>query len=126
MCVCHHKPNLVSVYVMEAILKVLTVGLPGDVCVFVYARSRVVWVCVCACFCHFPSPVDSHLCVCMHMYVNITERLRLHKAVTLLVIMKYFVLKTVSYSNTTTPYNLINKQSANSSTERKSQTVHTR
>ena len=41
MRVCHHQPNLLSVYVMEAILEVLTRGAPQDVCVFVHARSRV-------------------------------------------------------------------------------------
>ena len=48
----------------------------------------------------------------MYKYVNTTERLRLHKALILLLIMKHFVLKIVSYSHTTTPRNIINKQSA--------------
>ena len=43
-------------------------------------------------------------CVCM--YVNTAERLRLHKAVILLFIMKYLVLTIVSYSHTTTPCTL--------------------
>ena len=70
--------------------------------VFVHARSRVgMRVCMCL------SPLL--VWVCMYMYVNAVERLRLHKAVILLLIMKYFVLKIVSYSHKTTPCNLINK-----------------
>ena len=66
MCVCHHQPNLVSVYVMEAILEVLTVGGPRDVCVYVHARSRAgVGVCL-----DLPSPVDSYLCACLYVYVS--------------------------------------------------------
>ena len=66
MCVCHHQPNIVSVYVMEVILKVLTVGAPRDACVFLHVRSRVgVGVCIG----HLPSPVDSYLCVCLYAYV---------------------------------------------------------
>ena len=38
--------------------------------------------------------------------------------------MEYFVLKIVSYSHATTQWKFINKQSANSSTERKLPTVH--
>ena len=65
VCACHHQPNLLSVYVMDAILEMLTKGAPQDVCVFVHARSRVgvgVYVCVCQ-----PFPVFTrHLleCVC--------------------------------------------------------------
>ena len=61
MCVCHHQPNLVSVYVMEAILDVLTVGASRDTSVFMYARSRLgMSVCLCVCVCHFLSPVDTY------------------------------------------------------------------
>ena len=44
---------------------------------------------------------------CISSYTNTAERLRLHKAVILLLIMKYFVLKIVSYSHTTKPGNLL-------------------
>ena len=83
-----------------------------------------VWVFVC----YFSSPIDSYLCVCicMYMYVNTTERLRFHKAVILLLIMKYFVLKTIFYSHTTTPCNLIKSSPPNGPTQRKSPTGHTR
>ena len=46
-----------------------------------------------------------YLCICS--YTNTAEGLRLHKAVTLLLIMKYFVLKMISYSHTTAPCNLL-------------------
>ena len=93
------------VYVMKAFLKLLKRGAPQRVCVFVHARSSVVWLCVC----HLHSPVNS-TCVCMYVYyVNTVERLRLQKTVILLIIMKYFILKIVAYFHTTTPCNLINK-----------------
>ena len=100
---------------------------PRDVCVFVNARSKV-GMGVCVCVCHSSSPVYSYLCVfvCKYMHVNAAKRLQLHTAVILVLIVKYSVLKIVSYSHATTPCNLINKQSANSSTERKLPTVHTR
>ena len=42
----------------------------------------------------------------MYRIVNTAERLQLHKVRILLSIMEYFVLKTDSYSHTTTPFNL--------------------
>ena len=46
------------------------------------------------------------VCVCMYMYDNTAERLRLNKAVSLLLFMKYFILIIFSYSHTTTPCNI--------------------
>ena len=95
---------------------------PRDVRIFVHVRSRVgLGVCIC----HLNSPVDSYLCVYVCRHVNTTKRLQLHRAFILLLIIQQFVLKMLSYSHTTTPCNLINKQSANSSTQRKSPTGHT-
>ena len=105
--------------------------------------------CVYVCVCHFSSPVDRcvcvcvcvgvcvwacvYVCVCMYMYVNPTERLRLHNAVILVLIMKYFTLKSLVFPRKNSlvfPRNytckVIYKQSANSSTERKPPTLHTR
>ena len=48
--------------------------------------------------------------VCIYMYANIATPLNdcdYIRAVILLLIMKYFVLKIVSYSHTTTPGNLL-------------------
>ena len=85
--------------------------------------------CVYVCVCHFRFQVNSYLCVyvyiCMYMYVNTVELLQLHKVIILLLMMKYFVLKIISYSHTTTPCNLINKQPANNPTQQKSPTGHT-
>ena len=66
-------------------------------------------VCVCVCVRHHHSTVDSYLCVyvCVGMYANIAECLQLQKAVILLLIMKYFVLKMISYFHTTAPCNLL-------------------
>ena len=85
-----------SVHVMEAILKVLIRGPPRDVRLCTRDQGWV-WVCVSVFVCHFPSPVDSYvcICVCMYMYVKIAKRLRLHKAVILPLIMKYYVLKSL-------------------------------
>ena len=47
------------------------------------------------------------VCVCLCMYANIAECLQLHKAVILQLIMRYFVLKIVSYSHATTQCNLL-------------------
>ena len=60
--------SYLRVYVMEAPLVVPKRGTP------VFSRQVLV-------------------CVCMYMYANTAERLRLQKAVSLLSIMKYFVLK---------------------------------
>ena len=70
LCVCHHQPNLLSVYVMEAILEVLTKVAPRDVCMFVHGRSRVcMGVCMSV---HLPFPVSTRqllvcvfVCICM-------------------------------------------------------------
>ena len=93
-------------------------------CVCAHARSRVgMGVCMCVrvrhhhspqlrkikgkhgCVCTASSLYSRQLlvCVCMCMYANIAECLQLHKAVIFLLIMKYFVLKIVSHSHTTTP-----------------------
>ena len=69
--------------------------------------------------CHLPSLVNNYLCICMYMHINTAKRLHLHKAVILLLIMKYFVLKIASHFHTTTQCNLINKQSANSPIQKK-------
>ena len=46
------------------------------------------------------------MCVCMYTYVNNAERLRLHKAVILVLIMKYFVVKNLVHPHnyTVQPY----------------------
>ena len=86
---------------------------------FVHAKSRV-GINMYTCGYLSPSASSKQLvCVCMYMYVKTPERLRQHMAVILLLIRKYFVLKVVSYFHTTTPCNLINKQSANNPTNRK-------
>ena len=84
-------------------------------CVFERAqvRSRV-GMSVCTCVCHHHSPVDSYLCV--YVYVAI---LQLHKAVILLLIMKYFVLK----NSIVFPYNYT-MQPSQQPTQRKSLTGH--
>ena len=78
-------------------------GAPRDVCLCTHKiKGRHGWV--------FLSSSLSHrqLLVCvMYMYANTAEWLQLHKAVILLLVIKYFVLKIVSYSHTTTPYNLL-------------------
>ena len=88
VCVCVCNRNAPGSAIKEA---------PRDVCVC---------VCVCLCtrkikdrhgcvyVCHHYSPVDSFcVCVWMYMHANTAERLWLHNAVILLLIMKYFVLK---------------------------------
>ena len=99
-----------------------------DVCAFVhsYVRSRVrMGVCVrhhhspqlrkikgkhgCVYVCPASSLYRRQLLVCVCMYGNITECLQLHKSVILLLIMKYFVLKILSYSHTTTPCGHLSK-----------------
>ena len=84
---------------------------------------RDVCVCVCLCtrkikdrhgyvyVCHHHSPVDCFLCVyvCSYVYANTAEWLWLHKAVILLLIMKYFV---VCIKNSIVfPYNYTMQQS---------------
>ena len=61
----------------------------------------------------------------MYIYVNTTEQLHLDKAGTLMLTMRYFALKIVSYSHAITPSNLINKSSSNNPTQIKSPTRHT-
>ena len=73
-------------------------------------------MCVCSCTRKIKGGHESvYVCVsgiitlpstatCVRMYANTAERLRLHKTVILLLIMKYFVLKLV-YFHTTTPCN---------------------
>ena len=53
-----------------------------------------VWVCKSVIFTLFSR--ELLVCVYMYMHVNIGERLRLRKAVNLLLIKNYFVLKIVS------------------------------
>ena len=74
-------------------------------------------VCMCVCPASSLSRQQLLVCVCVYMYANTAERLRSHKAVILLLIMKYFVLKMISYSHTTAPCNLF------SSSRKKSQTL---
>ena len=81
-----------------------------DVCVCSCTRKikdRHVYVCMCVCPASSLSWQQLLVCVCVYMYVNTAERLRLHKAVILLLIMKYFVLKMASNSHTTAPCNLL-------------------
>ena len=64
------------------------------VCVHAHVRLRVgISVCICVCPASSLSRQQLLECVCVYMYANTAERLRLHKAVILLLIMKYFVLK---------------------------------
>ena len=64
--------------------------------------------CIYVCVCRLSSLSRRQLlvCECIYMCANTAERLRLHKAVILLLIMLYVVLKIV-YSQTTTPCNLL-------------------
>ena len=74
------------------------------VCVRVHVRLRVeMSVCMCVC----PASSLSRQQLLVYMYANTAERLRLHKTAILLLIMKYFVLKMISYSHTTAPCNLL-------------------
>ena len=76
---------------------------PRCVCVCAHVKPRVgTGVCTCVCLWSSLSRLQLLVCVCMYMHANTAERLRLHKAVMLLLIMKYFVLKIVSYSQITT------------------------
>ena len=105
VCVCHHQTNLQ--YTAACVCNRSAPGSairggPRDVCVCAHVRSRVgMGVCVCVCVCLSSSLSRRQLlvCVCMYMYANTAERLRLHKAVILLLFMKYLVLKIVSYSH---------------------------
>ena len=64
------------------------------VCVRAHVRLRVgMSVCMYVCPASSLSRQQLLVCVCVYMYANTAERLRLHKAVILLLIMKYFVLK---------------------------------
>ena len=120
--------SYLSVYVMEALLDMLKRGEPRlPRCTCVCAR-KIKGECgrvhVYESVCHLHSTADSYLCVyvCSYMYVNIAERLWLHKAVILLLIIKYFVLKIVSCFHTSTLCNIFNKRSAKRPTQRKSPT----
>ena len=78
------------------------------VCVRAHVRLRVgMSVCMSVCPASSLSRQQLLVCVCVYMYANTAERLRLHKAVISLLIMKYFVLKMILYSHTTTPCNLL-------------------
>ena len=64
------------------------------VCVRAHVRLRVgMSVCMCVCPASSLSCQQLLVCVCVYMNANTAERLRLHKAVILLLIRKYFVLK---------------------------------
>ena len=95
--------SYLCVYVMEAFLKVLKRSTPRDVCLCTQDQARVgmgvLYVCL------IFTLQKTYL---WYMYVNTAKRLRLHKAFSLLLIMKYFVLKIVSHSYTITPCNLAN------------------
>ena len=66
------------------------------VCVRAHVRLRVgMSVCMCVCPASSLSRQQLLVCVCVYMYANTAERLRLHKAVILLLIMNYFVLNMV-------------------------------
>ena len=82
-------------YVIEGLLEVLKWGAPPR-CVLGTRGYGCVCVRVSSYF-----QVDIYLCVyvCIWLYINTAERLRLHKAVILLLRMESFVLKIVQYSN---------------------------
>ena len=64
------------------------------VCVRAHVRLRVgMSVCMCVCPASSLSRQQLLVYVCVYMYANTAERLQLHKAVNLLLIMKYFALK---------------------------------
>ena len=64
------------------------------VCVRAHVRLRVgMSVCMCVWPASSLSRQQLLVCVCVYMYANTAERLQLDKAVILLLIMKYFVLK---------------------------------
>ena len=104
VCVClshthTHTSVYLFVYVMEAILAVLTRGALRDVRVCLSTRDQGrIWVCFSAISrLQYREPhVCVFVCICNFTYVNTTERLQLHKAVIVLLIMKCFVLKIVS------------------------------
>ena len=78
------------------------------VCVRAHVRLRVgMSVCMCVCPASSLSRQQLLVCVCVYMYANTAEWLRLHKTVILLLIMKYFVLKMISYSHTTALCNFL-------------------
>ena len=86
---------------MEAILEVLTRGAPQYIYVCVH---EIKGGCVCM---SVISPLQqTATCVYAFIYVNTAKRMRLH---ILLLIMKYFIWKIVSYSHLTTTCNLISK-----------------
>ena len=59
-----------------------------------HVRLRVgMSVCMCVCPASSLSRQQLLVCVCVYMYANTAEQLRLHKAVILLLTMKYFVLE---------------------------------
>ena len=72
----------------------------------VHDRSRL---CMGVCASSSLSSSQLLVCVCMYMYVNTARWSQLHKAIILLLIIKYFVLEIFSYSQTNKPCNLIMK-----------------
>ena len=105
---------IACVYVKEALTKVIKKNELRDVCLC-RRPSESMGVCLLS---SLHSPVDSYSCVYVCMYVNTAERLQIHKAVVLLLIMKSL------YSHITTPCNLINKWSTNSPTKKIACTTH--
>ena len=103
--------NYLCVFVVKLLREVFKRGASRVACVFVHARSSMGMGMCTANVCMPSSPSSRKLlvCVCMYMSVNTPRRLRLHEVVILLLIMKYLISKTVSYSHTTTLCNLINK-----------------
>ena len=100
--------SYLCVYVMEALLEVIKWGAPRDVAMCVYARElKPRYGCVSARVCLSSSLSNRQLfvCVSVYMHINTTERLQLHQADILLLIMKYFVSKSLvfPYKNTLQP-----------------------
>ena len=103
-CVC----AFVHSYVRSRVGMGVCMCVSGIITLPSYVKSRVsMGVCICVCPASSLYRRQLLVCVCMCMCANIAECLQLHKAVILLLIMKYFALKIVSYSHTTTLCNLL-------------------
>ena len=133
VCVCLSSStkspvdSYLCVYVMEALLEVLKKDAsPSPIHVCQCTRDQAwVWLCVCIIF----TLLQTTTCVCMYMYVETAEQIQLHKVVIVLLIMKYFEVKIVSYLvqlyHATLTCNLTPCNLKTSATERKSSTERT-
>ena len=100
-CACHHPPKISSRQLLVSVCNGRASGsairgTPREACVFVHTKDQG-W----ASGCVLSSLSRRQLLVCVCITA---ERLWLHKAVVLLLIMKYIVLN----SHTTTPCNILN------------------